>query len=381
MNNVALDVAIGLIFVYLLYSLLATVIGEIIAVKLNLRARNLRLAVSRMLNDEGKENFLSRLWNSIKIFRTAEDDKTEAFYNHPEIKYLGSNGLAKTPSSFKAVSFSKTVMFFLNGTGPLDPQKIEASLRTKTQALFGEETADYVLSLWEDSYNDVVRFKLQLEQWFDRTMEQTTEWYKRKIQVVLIAIGFMLAWLFNADTFEIARKLSNDKVAREQMVNMATAYIESGRYTRDTARQGASAGYNAQLDSLLEIKQALEADIAQSHTILGSGGWPADSVALKLKQGKIVRTEPLTDLNILDAKPAEISAGYVKFDFKRKLAYFFALFKLHFAGFAVTAIAISLGAPFWFDLLNRLMQLRTSMKQPSTATNNSVPGNTTEPTR
>lgn len=31
-------------------------------------------------------------------------------------------------------------------------------------------------------------------------------------------------------------------------------------------------------------------------------------------------------------------------------------------GWLITALAISLGAPFWFDLLNKLMQLRTSKK-------------------
>ena len=51
-NNVALDVVIGLVFVFLLYSLFATVVAEIIATKLGLRARNLKEAVDRMLNDE-----------------------------------------------------------------------------------------------------------------------------------------------------------------------------------------------------------------------------------------------------------------------------------------------------------------------------------------
>lgn len=52
LNNVAPDVVIGLIFIYLLYSLRATVIAEIIATKLGFRARNLKEAIDRMLNDE-----------------------------------------------------------------------------------------------------------------------------------------------------------------------------------------------------------------------------------------------------------------------------------------------------------------------------------------
>ena len=50
-NNVAFDVVLGLVFIYLLYSLLVTILGEIISTKLGIRARLLRIAVERMLND------------------------------------------------------------------------------------------------------------------------------------------------------------------------------------------------------------------------------------------------------------------------------------------------------------------------------------------
>src|SRR6218665_3229077 len=50
-NNVVLDVVIGLVFIYLLYSLLITVAGEFVAAKLGIRSRILRFAIERMLND------------------------------------------------------------------------------------------------------------------------------------------------------------------------------------------------------------------------------------------------------------------------------------------------------------------------------------------
>ncbi len=34
----------------------------------------------------------------------------------------------------------------------------------------------------------------------------------------------------------------------------------------------------------------------------------------------------------------------------------------HFAGYLLTVLALSLGAPFWFDILNKLVKLRTSSK-------------------
>ena len=50
-NNEALDVVIGIVLIYLLYSMLVTLVGEYVATKLGMRARILRIAVERMLND------------------------------------------------------------------------------------------------------------------------------------------------------------------------------------------------------------------------------------------------------------------------------------------------------------------------------------------
>ena len=50
-DNVAFEVVIGLVFIYLLYSLLITIVGEIISTVCGIRPRLLRIAVERMFND------------------------------------------------------------------------------------------------------------------------------------------------------------------------------------------------------------------------------------------------------------------------------------------------------------------------------------------
>ncbi|MGZ8538832.1 MAG: hypothetical protein ACXWV9_11240, partial [Flavisolibacter sp.] len=55
-NNIALDVCIGLVFIFLLYSLLATIILELIAHILDLRARMLTKALRNMLEDRDEKH-------------------------------------------------------------------------------------------------------------------------------------------------------------------------------------------------------------------------------------------------------------------------------------------------------------------------------------
>ena len=370
-GNVALDVVIGLSFVFMLYSLFATVLAEMIATLIGLRARNLKEAVDRMLNDEEELNKFYRLLDSLRLMKNPDNKLVNQFYNHPEIKYLGSSGVFRNPSSFKAISFSKTLLYLLNGDGPMVADNVERALRKNSPPILGDETKEYVISLWEDSQGDLMKFKLQLEAWFDRTMEQCLEWYKRKIQVILMLIGFGIAWVFNADTFVIVKKLSTDRDARENMVSLASSYLENNPLpppavraspaTRDTAASGRN--IRTEWDSLVLVKKRLEEDIRKANTILGSGGWLQDSLVITspmVYAGIESHLLPKTKLREIKSKKV---GEHVVFAFKDKARYFLALAVNHFFGFLVMAIAVSLGAPFWFDLLNKLMKLRTSVKQ------------------
>ena len=63
-NSTALDVVIGLVFIYLLYSLLASIIQEIIATQLAFRSKVLEKAILRMLEDgktTGRFPYLDRI--------------------------------------------------------------------------------------------------------------------------------------------------------------------------------------------------------------------------------------------------------------------------------------------------------------------------------
>jgi len=360
-NSVALNVVISLVFIYLLYSLLGTVLSEMIASVLGLRARNLKEAISRMLNDDRVISRPKRILNSLNVMKSADNKVVNGFYNNPEIKYLGGTGLFRNPSAIKAESFSKALIDELSGNGPVTGEKINAVLKfsaensksTETGSYQGvaleRESAGYILGLWEEAQADITKFRLLLEDWFNRTMEQASEWYKRKIQLVLLILGFCMAWFFYADTFVIVKKLSNDKNAREQMVSLANAYIQSDPADKDT--------------SLIEIKRKLDSDMANANTILGLGGWLPKSVRVVMDTKTREKTyTPQLDPNSLSVTHQKISNGTITFTLGNKLGYLLRLARNHFFGFLITAIAVSLGAPFWFDLLNKVMRLRTSAK-------------------
>src|SRR4030095_2869467 len=121
-NNVALDVVIGLVFIFLLYSLLTSIIQEIIATKLAFRSKILEKAILRMLED-GKTTKSLPIIDSLTgfyqlIFRSNNLKNKRfatAFYTHPLLKYLAEDTWFSKPDYISAGNFSKTVIDLLNG--------------------------------------------------------------------------------------------------------------------------------------------------------------------------------------------------------------------------------------------------------------------------
>lgn len=373
-GSVVLDVIIGLVFIYLIYSLLVTLIAEIVATNLGLRARNLQSAITRMLTDKHV--------NVFKSFRKQQKDGVASeFYNHPEVKFLSANKFFSRPSAIKAESFAKTLFYLFkdNGTGLDTRAKVHDGI---SKLGLSAETQKYILNLLDDAGNDLSQFQKEIEQWYDNTMKQATEWYKRNLQVLLFFIGLVVAIVFNLNTVKIVEQLSNDKEARAQMVELAGAYIANNpnniKMPVGLSDSASIKDYNDRIDSLLSIKKQLDKEIEKTQTILGGGSWLPDSLALSKKiEGKKKPESLLPEYIIKDILPPVpvVEAGaisYVKFTCGNKWLYLWRMIKLNFFGYALTALALSMGAPFWFDLLNKFMKLRGTISE---KTNNSVKSN------
>ncbi|MEQ8472021.1 MAG: hypothetical protein RIC35_12595 [Marinoscillum sp.] len=400
-GSVALDVVIGLVFIYLLYSLLASIVQEIISTHLNLRAQNLREAISRMLNDDDDADqitFWQKISERLNLFRfNIKNGAINQFYDHQEISGLGRSK-RKQPSAINATSFAKVVFDYLKkkGEGISELEKVKSGLKSIQAGpgadILGKKTCEYVESLLIDAQHDLDKFKENLNTWFDRTMEQTTEWYKQRVQIILLIIGFSIAWVFNADTFVIIKKLSVDKDLREQMVQLASNYLESNSHeylavpklklldsitvdttaNADTLKQALAnysksvSEYNERLDSLLAVKKELQKDIDKANNLLGQGSWLPDRIKVDTS-GFLYPTHIEPDLagkifNKCDQKDRSV-AGFADVTWWNRVAYWFLLLWKHFFGYLLTALALSLGAPFWFDLLNKLMQLRGTISK------------------
>ena len=326
-----LEVAIGLAFVFFLFSTVCAALREGLEALTKTRAAYLERGLREILHDKTGKQLAAQ------------------FYNHPLILSLysansykpGSEGklgiLARgdgLPSYIPAKNFS-AALIDLAVRGPL-PQTLAHnadasnialpaipsvlpvtadSLRAGIAKMENKAVARALLSALDLAGNDLDKARLNLEAWYDAGMDRVSGWYKRSTQWIIFALALFMAGLMNVDSIGIANFLYQNNTARAAIVDQAKKALDAAK------PQAENADAVTQKDKFDKANAALDAlDLPL--------GWPAG----------------------LERHPKETDTHWL------------ARAGLVFAGWLLTAFAATLGAPFWFDVLNKIMVIRSTVK-------------------
>ncbi|MFN4166024.1 MAG: hypothetical protein ACK4GK_15720 [Ferrovibrio sp.] len=342
-----LDVVIGLAFLYLLLSLLCMVLQEIVAGINNSRGNMLFEAIGALTGDPKLQHV------------------GKAMLEHPLAAGLVPHGWGMQRDNwFK--SLLVTIMPFLGSRRPsyIDPDTF-ASIATDLIRLDGSTRGGPVhpafSALLHESGNDMAVFRTKVGAWYKAATDRQTGLYKRKAQRWLFFYGLGLAILLNVDTLQIARFLwdgGNATHAAEIAAKAATYVQQNDRLPAVTAEN---------LNPLLQAVKELNLPMGWDKPGLCAIGKAAfgDAAALPVI-GWIVRlpgafcTKPGVVAQRTEySKPATGKATGT--DEKPKYGPVTAEAWL---GWLLTALALSLGAQFWFDTLGKVVGLRAAGRKP-----------------
>lgn len=212
---------------------------------------------------------------------------------------------------------------------------------------------------------DVNQFRKEIEVWFDNSMERASGVYKRNAKGVAILIGLVLASTTNSDSFFIVNRLSNDENLRKVITDQAAQLP-----TRDP-----SAGVKPLDQELKDLRQ--QTDSALNDLSLPIG-WRPENLVKQFDCEPLISTPQSDATNSPNAPKANSAVcNKVFFPAKPEAIDVNAVFQLIASkpidllkiliGWVVSGIAIAMGAPFWFDLLGKIMNVRNSGSKPQTA--------------
>jgi hypothetical protein len=311
------DVAIGMIFVYLLLSLICSAANELIEARLKYRAKDLELGIRNLLGDP---NLSDRL------------------YGHALVAGLFSKDQGK-PSYIPSRTFSLALLNLLTSSDQAveSPPNLVAnpiaSIREAIEKLPSTGSTDRLKqalsSLLDDAQGDLDKFRKNVEDWYDAAMDRVSGWYKRRVHTIILILGLGISIALNADTSYVARHLLSDPALRNSLVAASQAYAQKQNPEQAGGAQGGS-------------QQSPQTAFTDNYRMLKGLGLPlgwnndVDDEHLRWPGGRLWKSEVRSD--------------------------WYSQIRFHWLGWILTALAISLGAPFWFDMLNKFVVVRSTVK-------------------
>jgi hypothetical protein len=295
-----LEVALGLVFVYLLASTVCSAIREGIAKVLKTRAKNLEKEL-------------------LDILKSTE--LVQALYQHQLIREPQDKEAKKRPSKISADKFAAALLDTL-----VNAQKGKtegfAEMKQGIEKIENAQIRGTLLEILNSAVSDVDRLKVKieeirksLEEWYDKLMDKMSLWYRKRSREVLFVIGLLLCGFLNLDTVMIVKSLHQGETLRKAAAAAATETLkESSTDTGET-----TADFRKRVNELRKKLDQIGIPV----------GWPP-------------RDAPENDPRKFPEQPL--------------------LILLKILGIIATSLAISFGAPFWFDTMRKLSNLSGKKK-------------------
>ena len=310
LDSPMIDVALGLILFFLVMSLSVTAVQEWISSVFKLKGKNLK---------EGIENLVGKnITENIYNHPLMETMGTKTFYllvPFQKIKYFIYKKIGKEIKEIRPTpSYLKSKYFFRILFDIIDPdkkllQKEQTDIKELIERIpdSNSQLKKVIQSLNIKTDNKIETIEKEISEWFESGMERASGWYKRKMQFCSFCISFVLVIILNANTITIAETLWKNDELRAKTVAITTQISK---------------------ENISELhSKTLQEKIGKINTVFPIG-WKKQNQNWSVWENIKERVLNLSFSDII--------------------------------GWFITISAISLGAPFWFDLLKKVASLRQS---------------------
>jgi hypothetical protein len=473
-NTTILDVAIGLIFIYLLLSLMCTAANEIIELLLKKRAIDLERGIRELLvpgsnsgaNDVVRSLYNHPLVNSLfggqyensridntigrKILRTSLPSYIPARNFSLALMDLilpgvAPGGAAVGPSGATGATVpspapgtpAQVVVNLAGGPPPVvvppppavsNPSLIALRSAVLSNPLITEQIRQGLIPLLDAAGNDMARVRENIESWYNASMDRVSSWYKRRAQVTILILGLFVAVTVNVDTITIAKRLSTDRALRDSLVAASDEYAKAHASPTPTSSPAAPskpavpavktdavapnpvpasatispspvvavspAGAVASPSAVVSpspsprgaanastlpedcLKDANSVKCRLAQDVLKACGAPHSAECQAEKDLQAACQEPESPkckylANLQQIQALSLPIGWDSTEDPKRTwpswrwegdGGWWDQIYWHALGWILTALALLLGAPFWFDLLNKFIVIRSAVK-------------------
>nr|WP_245966732.1 hypothetical protein [Sphaerisporangium album] len=332
LNSVYIDLAVGLVIAFLLFSLLVSGVNEGLVRLLGIRGKFLWAYLRDTLDGpDGKRSWIpgtiAEVFARLPFSRDARPvfsplpapvESTATTWSgrlYERLREIDHRKDGRTSiASIPPARFGVAIMEIVTGEGGVTV--LLEKLKADGSPLYGP-----LKGVWDAAHGDLDAFRKGVEDWFDGEMRRLTMLYRRYVKWVIAVLGLVITLLFSMDSLEYGRAILTDNAIRAQVATMA----------------------NGGTDALAGLKEKCPEHPADPYACV-------TEVLSAPAFVKIVGNAPVS-VKIPDGGSPQWSWNGGEW-----------LSRLgtpgHWPGFLVTFVAVLFGGPFWWDIFRRLTGIR-----------------------
>jgi hypothetical protein len=332
-----IQVAVSIVLIYFLFSVIVYVIVEWIAGLLELRGVILRRSIYDLFNDNMNQDFGALLYShpQVENLKKSRDNLPSYIPSHNiAVGLIDLVGKQAEPPLY-ALNPDKTLAYTNRPICQIpDPyQRFVSGL----DAMWESHLKTLLVNLYQHSGN-LSTLTQAIERWYDTYMQRVSGWYKKRVRTIVIIVSILVTLAFNVDSIHIFKRITADPHLQKELNAAADQII------KDTSiQQAMRLSLHSDLDSL-------------QRAYVGRPGY--DSAYSLLIHSHIQSRQQQYQQLTENISSWNLPVGWGP----RKNSSLL----LSVLGWMLTVAALSAGAPFWFDALKRLVNVRNAGRRPLT---------------
>lgn len=387
-----IEIIISLMLVYAILSILTSLLVEWQNSRNKTRGIMLRQAIFQMLNDSLNLNYGYLLLKHPLV--NSMNNKEE---NRP-FQYLHSGIFAD--ALIDVISDQANVGLPVNANisdvQQPKPNNAVELFEKGIEQMNDSSFKNMLQSLSLKSGGNYEKLKESIAEWYNRNNERTSGWYKRKQKKLSFVMGLLVAFVLNADSIHLFKVISMDDNLRNNL-NLVAEEVASNYSVLDSADQVNIGQQIALIKSSISELQMAKAD--SNNLVLKNWEKKLDQLNNKLDKNDSISRAHLSQANEIINISAQLrlpigwsgevfplsligakrdankkhNAAIVKvpktalgkYLYKRNQTGNLLTFLGWLIGIGITGVMLSFGAPFWFDMLVKFVNIRKAGVKPT----------------
>jgi hypothetical protein len=288
---------------------------------------------------------------------TGSTPDTNSFYDHGQIKILKKD-LTRLPSYIPAANFALAIMDMIAKKAPVKTGTLFNDFQAGLQTFAGSkgDLHEVLRNLAATSVN-IKELQDKIETWFNSYMNRVTGWYESHTVVTVRLIAIAVTLIFNINVIKLTKKIYNDDTLRSNLVTIAE------KVAADSS--SISSFYSKAFDNDVKTLDSVYAEKLSDTTITTA---QKNSLTREKQDSISVLAEQYTQKQIagINALTSQLESAGLPLGWKGKSwkDNIDDNLLLALIGWIIGACCISMGAPFWFDMLGKLVNVRRSGVKP-----------------